>query len=114
LPKLVLLGWECLRWRHDGGVTDATLLRREFHRFPELGFCEFCTASRAAGLLSDLGWQVRTGISAMDPAARPGVPPRGELDRCWQRAAEEGGDARFLPAMRGGLTAVVATHGRGR
>jgi aminobenzoyl-glutamate utilization protein A len=92
-----------------GFMTEVALLRRDFHRFPEVGFCEFRTASRAAGILHDLGWDVRIGTEAIDPAARLGVPPPGELDSCWQRAGAEGGDQRFLPAMRGGLTAVVAT-----
>lgn len=83
-------------------------LRRDFHRYPEVGFCEFRTASRAAGMLADLGWDVRCGGDAMDPGARLGVPPRAQLEECFSRAAD-GGDGRFLPRMRGGLTGVVAT-----
>ncbi len=88
-------------------------LRRDFHRHPEVGFCEFRTASRAAGTLADLGWDVLVGPDAIAPSARLGVPPEQELESAWERAAASGGDRRFLPAMRGGLTAVVASL-RGR
>lgn len=83
--------------------------RRDLHRHPEVGFCEFRTASRAAGVLADLGWAVETGTDALDPDSRLGVPGADELDSTYRRAEESGADSRFLPAMRGGLTAVVAT-----
>lgn len=90
-----------------------TELRRDFHRHPETGFCEFRTASRAAGVLADLGWEVLAGPDAICAPARLGVPPEEELESAWQRAAAGGGDRRFLDAMRGGLTGVAATL-RGR
>ncbi|AMM31564.1 hypothetical protein SA2016_0876 [Sinomonas atrocyanea] len=84
-------------------------VRRDFHRYPEVGFCEFRTASRAAGMLADLGWEVQTGAAVMDRASRLGVPPDDQLEAAWSRAAGTGGDPRFLPAMKGGMTAVRAT-----
>jgi amidohydrolase len=36
--------------------------RREFHRYPELGFREKRTAARVAEILTGLGCQVRTGV----------------------------------------------------
>lgn len=85
-----------------------TELRRDFHRHPEVGFCEFRTASRAAGRLADLGWAVSVGADVLDPDARLGVPAPDVLDAAYRRAADADGDDRFLPAMRGGLTGVVA------
>jgi amidohydrolase len=41
---------------------EMVALRREFHRFPELGMEERRTAETVAGRLSDLGLDVRTGI----------------------------------------------------
>lgn len=84
-------------------------LRRDFHRYPEVGFCEFRTASRAAGMLADLGWEVQTGTAVMDRMARLGVPSDDVLAAAWSRAADAGGDRRFLPAMQGGMTGVTAT-----
>ncbi|TNC26444.1 amidohydrolase [Amycolatopsis alkalitolerans] len=84
-------------------------LRRDFHRHPEVGFCEFRTASRAAGILADLGWDVLVGADAMAPDSRLGVPEPTVLDAAYRRAARDGADDRFLPAMRGGLTGVLAT-----
>ena len=78
-------------------------LRHDFHRYPEVGFCEFRTASRAAGMLTDLGWEVQVGSAVMDPTSRLGVPPDDALDEAWRRACSAGGDDRFLPAMRGVL-----------
>lgn len=84
-------------------------LRHDFHRHPEVGFCEFRTASRSAGMLADLGWEVQVGSAVMDPASRLGVPSDEALEAAWHRACTNGGDDRFLTAMRGGLTGVVAT-----
>jgi aminobenzoyl-glutamate utilization protein A len=43
-------------------LADAlTRWRRDFHRYPELGFCEFRTAATVAAALEKLGWQVAAG-----------------------------------------------------
>jgi len=83
--------------------------RRDLHAHPELGFTEFRTASRVAGHLADLGWDVVAGEPAIAPQERLGVPGVDELDTAYARAAATGADPRFLPALRGGHTAVVAT-----
>ncbi|WP_163505429.1 amidohydrolase [Fodinicola acaciae] len=88
--------------------------RRDIHRHPEVGFAEFRTASRIAGRFADLGWRVRTGTDAMSAADRLGVPDAESLDAAYERAAADGADERFLPRMRGGLTAVVATVDSGQ
>lgn len=92
---------------------SVTELRRDFHRHPEAGFCEFRTASRAAGFLTDLGWDVLAGPDAISGSQRLGVPTAQELENAWELAARRGADPRFLTSMRGGLTGVVATL-RGR
>jgi aminobenzoyl-glutamate utilization protein A len=90
-------------------VSTAITWRRDLHAHPELGFTEFRTASRIAGALADLGWDVTTGPAAMTPNERLGLPNATELETTYQRAETTGADARFLPAMRGGHTAVIAT-----
>ncbi|WP_158604359.1 amidohydrolase [Nocardioides mangrovicus] len=87
--------------------------RRDVHAHPEVGFTEFRTASRVAGHLADLGWTVVVGPEAMAHDRRLGVPSEAELDAAFERASSDGGDPRFLPAMRGGHTAVVASIGEG-
>jgi aminobenzoyl-glutamate utilization protein A len=94
-------------------VTTAARWRRDIHRFPEVGFTEFRTASRIAGALADLGWEVVVGERAISTAGRLGVPPSDVLDAAYERALAGGADQRFLPAMRGGNTAVVATLSAG-
>jgi aminobenzoyl-glutamate utilization protein A len=86
---------------------DVREVRRDVHRHPEVGFTEFRTASRAAGLLADLGWTITTGADAMAADARRGMPAADELAAAYQRAQEHEADARYLPAMRDGMTAVV-------
>lgn len=100
-----------MRLDRPGGIARAW--RRDLHAHPEVGFMEFRTASRVAGMLADLGWDVLVGTDAMAPDERLGLPPAADLEAAYQRAAEAGADPRFLPAMRGGHTAVAATL-RGR
>ncbi|HEY2195952.1 MAG TPA: amidohydrolase [Actinomycetospora sp.] len=97
--------------------STAVAWRRDLHAHPEVGFTEFRTASRVAGRLADLGWQVRTGDEALDPGARLGVPDDDVLAAAFAAATGDGswaGDDRFLAPMRGGRTAVVATLDSGR
>lgn len=93
-------------------MSTAIAWRRDVHRHPEVGFTEFRTASRIAGRLSDLGFAVVTGSAAMSDSDRLGVPDG--MDAAYARAAASGADERFLPSMRGGHTAVVATVDSGR
>ncbi len=44
---------------------ELTALRREFHRFPELGFKEERTRARVAGVLRDLGLEVHEGVGVV-------------------------------------------------
>ncbi|MFJ4923757.1 amidohydrolase [Streptomyces sp. NPDC088725] len=96
----------------SGAESTAVRWRRDIHRHPETGFTEFRTASLTAGRLADLGWEVRTGRDAISQDHRLGVPDAAELDAAYRRAAGSGADERYLPSLRGGNTAVVATlHG---
>jgi aminobenzoyl-glutamate utilization protein A len=91
--------------------------RRDLHAHPEVGFTEFRTASRVAGRLAELGWQIRTGTDALDPGSRLGVPDDDVLGAAFAAASGDGswaGDDHFLGSMRGGHTAVVATLDGGR
>lgn len=88
---------------------DALLWRRDFHRYPELGWTEFRTSARIAEILESFGLEVRIGGDAVRADARRGLPPVTELDAAFHRAQREGASDKYLPAMRGGLTGVVST-----
>lgn len=83
--------------------------RRDFHRHAEPGWLEFRTASLVARRLEELGYDVKLGQQVIDPDARMGIPSPERLERAWQRAHEQGGAPRYLPALRGGFTGVVGT-----
>ncbi|HEY1857301.1 amidohydrolase [Acidocella sp.] len=85
----------------------AVAIRRDLHRHPELGMTEFRTASVVAQRLTELGVEVKLGREVIDSASRFGLPSEAELDRAYQRAADAGAPAEFLPAFAGGHTAVV-------
>jgi aminobenzoyl-glutamate utilization protein A len=80
--------------------------RRDFHRHPEPGFGEFRTAAALVRELTALGYDVRLGEEAMDPAARYFVH-EDRVAASWERAREEV-EPQLLERMAGGLTAVVA------
>jgi len=89
--------------------------RRDLHRYAELGWTEFRTASLIARRLVDLGYVVSAGRDVIRAEDRMGVPSEDMLEACWQRAGDEGGDPAFLEVMRGGFTGVVGVlqHGEG-
>ena len=86
---------------------ELVCLRREFHRFPETGWTEYRTTVRIIEELQKLGLSVRYGQEIHDPESRTSVASQEELDRHWQRAAEECNHSPLLDAMRGGFTGCV-------
>src|SRR5687768_9858970 len=83
--------------------------RRDFHAYPELGFCEFRTVAKICDVLSRLeGCTVRVGAEVMEPGARMGVPAPEELARAREDALAQGGDPQWIKRLGDGLTAVVA------
>ncbi|MEV6041325.1 amidohydrolase [Nonomuraea sp. NPDC052116] len=91
---------------------DATAVRRQLHRRPEVGFLEIETADLAWSLLSDLGWRLRGGGDLVDVHDHPGLPGRDELDAAARRAAAQGVPAESVHRFRDGSTAFVAElHG---
>jgi aminobenzoyl-glutamate utilization protein A len=83
-------------------------LRRDFHKYPELGFTEFRTASLIARELRSAGCEIKIGREIMDPGSMIGLPPADALQREFDRALAQGADTEFLGPMRGGFTAVAA------
>jgi len=82
-------------------------LRRDFHRYPEMGWTEMRTASRIARRLEELGFQVLSGKDVCDEESRMGVPDDATLARHYEQAKAEGADPVYLERMREGFTGVI-------
>ena len=83
-------------------------IRRDLHRHPEPGWCEFRTAGKVIDILKGLGWDVKFGRDVVQGDARMGVPPSEEMEKFYQKALELGADPDTLKDLRGGFTGVVA------
>ena len=83
--------------------------RRDLHRFPELGWTEYRTASLVARRLAALGWEVGLGREVHREEDRMGVPDADTLAAAWQRAHDQGGDPEMLALLKGGPTGVVGS-----
>lgn len=89
-------------------------LRRELHRYPEPGWCEFQTTARLVEELRTIGVDdLAVGAEAYDPADRMAVPDDDVLDEWYQRALDSGVDEEQLEPLRGGTTGAVAVLNRG-
>ena len=87
--------------------------RRDFHKYPEVGWTEYRTSSLIARRLVDLGYEVEIGRKVIDPETRMGVPDKEILDKHLSRAKEQGADPYYLEKVKGGFTGVVASLGEG-
>ncbi|MEQ8931900.1 MAG: amidohydrolase [Silicimonas sp.] len=87
--------------------------RRDLHRYPEVGFCEYRTASRIAARLSALGYEIRMGQEVMQADAMIGVPAESALAAARALAIENGGDPGSIARMDHGMTGIVAELHRG-
>lgn len=86
---------------------DVISTRRDFHRYPEVGFTEFRTASKVVELLDSFGYQVIYGPDALEGNARQGVPSEEVLEKSFNRALEDGANLEIIEKMKGGYTAVI-------
>lgn len=89
-------------------------LRRDFHKYPELGLTEFRTASLIARKLKDIGCEIKIGREIMDAESRMALPSAQVLKKEMERAAAQGGDAEFLKHVKDGFPAVAAVISNGK
>ena len=82
-------------------------LRRDFHRFPEPGWCEVRTTSMIADYLTCLGYEVLTGSDVCDPDSRMGLPSKDTLEVHYQRALKQGAIQAYAQNARNGFTGVI-------
>lgn len=83
--------------------------RRDFHRHPELSWCEFRTTSVLCRELERLGFEVRWGRTLWGELDPHNLPPTEQLHQSYREAWQLlGADDPYLPDMEGGYTGVVA------
>jgi aminobenzoyl-glutamate utilization protein A len=83
--------------------------RRDFHKYPELGWTEFRTASIIAKNLTDLGYEVQYGREIILDADRMGLPTYEELEQNYNRAMNQGAEKEFMEPIKDGFTGVMGT-----
>lgn len=89
-------------------------LRREFHQYPEPGWCEFWTTARIVEELERIGAdEMHVGPDALDTNERLGVPDDEELSNWLEKAKSETDRTDILEQIEGGNTGVVAVVERG-
>jgi len=99
-------------------MTDAAeslvSFRRDLHRYPEPGWCEFRTTDRVVEACEDIaGVTVEYGPAVLAADARDALPTDDVLDEWLDRARAAGADETRLDRMAGGFTGAVATLDRG-
>ncbi len=92
---------------------DIINTRRDFHKYPELSYREFRTASLIARRLKYLGCEIKIGREIMDADTRYALPSEDVLEREFARASSQGGDKEFLEQVKGGFPAVAAIISNG-
>jgi aminobenzoyl-glutamate utilization protein A len=81
--------------------------RREFHRYPEVGWTEFRTSARIADILTEMGFEVKVGSEVIKKESRMGVPDTQTLVKAKEQALKKGANPRWIEKMEEGLTGVV-------
>ncbi|MFV0496646.1 MAG: amidohydrolase [Candidatus Fimivivens sp.] len=82
--------------------------RRDFHRYPEIGWLEMRTSAIIAQHLTDLGYEVHTGKAVCREGARMGLPDEIQLHEHAEKVLKQGVPAAYLTdEMKQGYTGVV-------
>ncbi|GAB6139038.1 amidohydrolase [Halanaerobaculum tunisiense] len=81
--------------------------RRDFHKYAEVAWTEFRTASLIASELKKLGYEIKLGPEVIKDEARMGLPSQEELASHYQRALQQGADKELVKHLKGGYTGVV-------
>ncbi|ELZ29387.1 amidohydrolase [Halogeometricum pallidum JCM 14848] len=89
-------------------------LRREFHAYPEPGWCEYWTTVRIVEELEDIGVDdIHIGPDALDTNERLGVPEERVLSEWFDKAESKTNRTDILERIEGGRTGAVAVVDRG-
>src|SRR5699024_7163694 len=88
--------------------------RRDFHQYPETGFLEMRTASIAASILDELGFDLKLGkevISAKDCRGKPGEKI---TEQHYEWAMKNGAIRKYIDHFSEGYTGITATMDTGK
>lgn len=85
-----------------------TKIRRELHRYPELGWQEYRTTVRIIEHLEQWGIEYHFGKEILDTELRRGFPDESVDKSAVERAIQETGRTDLINQMAGGFTGVVA------
>lgn len=88
--------------------------RRDFHRYPELGFLEMRTSTLVASELERLGFVIQIGREVMSAEHCLGKPSDTETKAHMEWARENGAAEKYLDEVSEGYTGIVATWDTGR
>jgi len=81
--------------------------RRDFHKYPETGWIEFRTASKVAGILAKLGYELKMGKEVISKEDRMGLPSEKIFKKEFERAKDQGADLKYIDNFEGGFTGLV-------
>ncbi|HWQ29448.1 MAG TPA: amidohydrolase, partial [Negativicutes bacterium] len=82
-------------------------IRRDIHKHPEQGWCEYRTTSIIVESLKKLGFNVFYGKDIIDEGSRNVVPSEEVLKYSKRRALEQGASAEIVEAIHGGYTGAI-------
>ncbi len=88
-----------------------TRYRRDFHKYPEVGWTEFRTSSKIAEKLLKMGYEVRLGHEIIAEDEVLGSPDNYEIEKAKARALKEGADPVIIKKMnnRTGVLGILDT-----
>lgn len=92
--------------------SELIALRRELHKYPETGWCEFLTTSKVVGYLRSFGLKVLVGPNVINPKYVLGRKPE-KVTEAQARALQEGANPKTIEEM-GGYTGCAAILETGR
>lgn len=98
---------EVIREKAEQIAPELVACRRDLHKYAEVGWTEFRTASKVIRRLRKLGYEVHFGSEVVEAEAQMGVPDEKTLQACMKRAIDEGADPDLVRQMAGGRTGVV-------
>ncbi|WP_392486284.1 amidohydrolase [Haloimpatiens sp. FM7315] len=81
--------------------------RRDFHKYPEIAWTEFRTASIIAKKLENFGYKIELGREVIKDTSRMGVPSEEILEKEYERALSQGAYEKYAKSMKNGYTGVV-------
>lgn len=88
-------------------INEMINYRRNFHKYPEIGWTEYQTSALIARKLAALGFEVYMGKAVCDVDSRMGLPDEETWRQCEKRALDSGVPMRYMEQMAGGHTGVI-------